>query len=544
MLFKINLKSTLIVYIATFFSFTISAQDLEQDLEQDWHLLDLKKDKIPGISLKQAYDLLKKNRKTPSKVIVAVLDSGLDIKHEDLNSIIWVNKDELKNNGIDDDSNGYIDDINGWNFIGNANGESLEAETLGLTRLYRDYRKKFKNKNKYNISPGEANEYKKYLIIMKEYDDEFSQLKKRMTDSKEEYEFFNKLIPPLQEAIGKSVFSRNQLRNFSGGGQQIQNFKANFLRILDRNQEKKLTSEKLIKHYEDLKERMKDLNTRLKYNYNLEFDGRKIIGDNYNDLNEKYYGNADVTKRAGHGTHVSGIIGAINNKIGIDGIAKEVIIMPIRNTPMGDERDKDVANGIRYGVDNGAKIINMSFGKSYSSNKEIVDEAIRYAQEKGVLLIHGAGNDNKNTDYYYSYPTPLLNDGKVATNWIEVGASSSNFNEKLAANFSNYGKESVDVFAPGVDVYSTLPDNKYDTRSGTSMAAPVVSGVAALLLSYFPDLTPEAVKEIIVQSGTVYEGKVNLPGTDDKVSFESLSKSGKIVNAYNAVKLALEKYDK
>lgn len=537
MIFKLKLLFTSCIICL----FTILS--IAQDLEQDWHLLDLKKDKAPGISLKQAYDLLKKNKKSASPVIVAVLDSGLDINHEDLNAKIWVNNDELKNNGLDDDKNGYIDDIHGWNFIGNSNGESLEAETLGLTRLYRDYRKKFKNKNKFNIQANEVDEYNKYLVIMKEYNEEFNELKERLADNKDEYEFFDKIIPPLQVALKKPVFTRNQLRNYSGGGQQLQNYKANFLRILDRNKDKDLTSEKLIKHYVDLKERVEELKTRLKYNYDLEFDGRKLIGDNYQDLNQKNYGNADVTKRSGHGTHVSGIIGAINNnKTGMNGIAEEVIIMPIRNTPMGDERDKDVANGIRYGVDNGAKIINMSFGKSYSANKLIVDEAIRYAQEKGVLLIHAAGNDHKNTDYYYNYPSPLLNDGKIASNWIEVGASSSSYDEKLVAKFSNYGNESVDIFAPGVDIYSTLPENKYDTRSGTSMAAPVVSGVAALLLSYFPELTPEEVKEIIVESGTVYNGEVNLPGTEDKVPFGSLSKSGKIINAYNAVKLALEKY--
>ena len=218
--------------------------------------------------------------------------------------------------------------------------------------------------------------------------------------------------------------------------------------------------------------------------------------------------------------------------------------MPIRNTPMGDETDKDVANGIRYAVDNGAKIVNMSFGKDYSPNKDVVDAAVAYAKEKGVLLVHAAGNDSKNTDYYYNYPSGLLNDGSIATNWIEVGASSWKLDENIVATFSNYGKQSVDIFAPGVDIYSTIPDNDYDTNSGTSMAAPVVSGIAALLLSYFPHLTPEQVVEIIIKSGTSYNLNAIVPDSVEKVSFANLSKSGKIVNAFEAVKLAYEEYQK
>lgn len=535
-------QQLIFISLLLFFSSFVSTS---QEVAKDWHLLDLKKDKIPGISLEQAYDLLKENNIKTTSVIVAVLDSGLDIDHEDLSTAIWINKKEVIDNGTDDDANGYVDDINGWNFIGNKNGESLEAETLELTRLYRKYGAKFKGKNKFSIKPEEIQEYRYYLALMKEYDEGHAKLKKQILSSKEEFEYFNKLIPPLQKAINKDVFTEDELKKFKARGQLTQNLKANFLRILERNKDKDLTSVKLIKHYEGLKKSMKELETRLLFNYNLEFDGRKIVGDDYANLSEKFYGNADVSKRSEHGTHVSGIIGAIrNNGKGINGIAKGAIIMPIRNTPMGDETDKDVANGIRYAVDNGAKIINMSFGKDYSPNKEIVDAAIKYAQKKGVLLIHGAGNANKNTDLYYSYPSPLFEDGTIATNWIEVGASSVNLDEKLAATFSNYGKQSVDIFAPGVDIYSTLPNNAYDTRSGTSMAAPVVSGVAALLLSHFPHLSPEQVKEIILASGTEHHLQVNLPGSDDqKITFSSLSKSGKIINAYKAVKLALEKYN-
>jgi len=536
------MKNTIVPFL--FFSL-LSAQFFAQETPENWHLLDKKDNDIPGISLEKAYDLLKKNNKKSSLTVVAVLDSGLDIDHEDIQPILWTNAKEVEGNDKDDDGNGYVDDVHGWNFIGGQNGESLEAETLELTRLYKKLKAQFEGKNKFTISADEKEDYKEFLHYMKAFNEGKATLEASIKNNTEEFNFFDKLIPPLQKAVGKKSFTEKELRNAKLKGSALENSRANFIRIVERNKDKNLTSEKLIEHYEELSSRMESLTTRLKYNYSLDFNGREIIGDNYANVYEKDYGNNDVSKRAEHGTHVSGIIGAArNNNVGINGIADNILIMPIRNTPMGDESDKDVANGIRYAVDNGAKIINMSFGKEFSPQKEVVDAAVKYAQEKGVLIIHGAGNDNKNTDYFYSFPSALLQDGSVSSNWIEVGASSVYTDEKLPATFSNYGETSVDIFAPGVDIFSTLPDNAYDTRSGTSMAAPVVSGVAALLLSYFPHLTPEEVKTIITESGTVYDIMVNQPGSENKVPFSSLSKTGKIINAYQAVKLALEKYDK
>jgi len=522
----------------------ISIQLFSQETPEDWHLLDPDKDQVAGISLEDAYKLLKKNNIKPKPVIVAVLDSGLDIMHEDINPILWKNDDKPGNNK-DDDGNGYIDDTNGWNFIGGSDGRSIEAETLEVTRLYKIYRDKFEGKNKFTISPEEKDEYDKFLAYRTAFMEGRAKLKSNIESSKEDYDFFKQLIPPLQSAVGKPLFTENELKRARIKDPKVDNLRQNYFRILERNKERGLTSEGLIEYYRELSTTMEELTTRLEFNYSLSFNGREIVGDNYEDVNERLYGNNDVTKRSEHGTHVSGIIGAVrdNNK-GMNGIANRVIIMPIRNTPMGDETDKDVANGIRYAVDNGARIINMSFGKDFSPQKEAVDEAVKYAQENGVLLVHAAGNDGKNTDYYYNFPTGLLNDGAVASNWLEVGASSKNMDENLPASFSNYGKMSVDIFAPGVDIYATLPDNEYGRRSGTSMAAPVATGVAALLLSHFPELTPEQVIEIIVESGVSYDIEVIQPGSDEKVKFSELSKTGKVINARKAVELALEKYGK
>lgn len=534
------LKKT--IYLLVLF---ISLKTIAQEAPKDWHLLDKNDNGFPGISLKKAYELLKENNKKSKTIIVAVLDSGLDINHEDIAPVLWKNSKEEIGNNIDDDENGYVDDINGWNFIGGVNGRSVEAETLELTRFYKQYKKQFEGKNKFSIDESEREDYAKYLHFMKRYNEGKKELASSIKKNEEEYAFFHKLIPPLQEEMELLSFTEKELRKKRIKSTNLKNLREKFFRILERNKAKNLTSEKLIKHYEELSSRMKTLKTRLAFNYSLDFNGREIIGDDITNGNERIYGNNDVSKRSEHGTHVAGIIGAAkSNNIGIEGIADNVLIMPIRNTPMGDEKDKDVANGIRYAVDNGAKIINMSFGKDYSPNKHLVDSAVVYARKKGVLLVHAAGNDHKNTNYYYNFPTAFLAKDSIASNWIEIGASSPKINENLVAKFSNYGNSSVDIFAPGVDIYSTLPNNKYDTRSGTSMAAPVVSGVAALLLSHFPHLTPEQVVQILVDSGVSYTIDVNLPGNkEEKVPFASLSKSGKIVNAYEAVKLALEKYD-
>ena len=277
---------------------------------------------------------------------------------------------------------------------------------------------------------------------------------------------------------------------------------------------------------------------QVKVGLDVNYDSRTIVGDNITDLNEKVYGNRDVTgPDASHGTHVAGIIAATAGGK-VQGIAPFVQIMALRAVPNGDERDKDIANAIRYAADNGANIINMSFGKSYSPGKSAVDAAARYAQEKGVLLVHAAGNDGENIDVEPSFPSPIADDKSRAPNWLEVGASSWKGLSELSATFSNYGKDRVDLFAPGVDILSTVPGGGTKRESGTSMAAPVVSGVAALLMSYFPALTATDVKDIILQSARRVDATVTRPGEAGKGPFNSLSRTGAVIDAYAAVKMA------
>ena len=288
--------------------------------------------------------------------------------------------------------------------------------------------------------------------------------------------------------------------------------------------------------------------TQAEYHYNKEFDPRPIVGDDYDDPYQRDYGNNDFEgPDALHGTHVAGIIAAErNNEVGMNGVADMARIMTVRAVPDGDERDKDVAAAIVYAVDNGASIINMSFGKGYSWNKEIVDEAVKYAAKNDVLFVHAAGNSNQNNDITNNFPNDTyeksgwFSKSSADNHWIEVGALGPALNENLPASFSNYGKEEVDLFAPGVAIYSTLPDNEYQNLQGTSMAAPVVAGVAALIRSYFPDLTAKQVKEILMESVTPIDLDVKKPGTEEIVPFSSLSVSGGALNAHQAVKLAME----
>lgn len=296
----------------------------------------------------------------------------------------------------------------------------------------------------------------------------------------------------------------------------------------------------LEEYLKELKEAVDYYGVIVNYGYNENFDSREIVGDNINNSQERNYGNNDVEgPDPDHGTHVAGIIAADRkNNLGIKGIADNVKIMVVRAVPNGDERDKDVANAIIYAVDNGAKIINMSFGKSFSPQKEAVDKAVRYAEQKGVLLVHAAGNDSEDIDVNKNYPSKFYLDGKEAKNWIEVGASSAGSDEDLVGSFSNYGRKMVSLFAPGVEIYSTVPDNKYKNNDGTSMASPATAGVAALLMSYFPELTALQVKDILMKSSRKFDNlKVQKPG-GGKVDFNQLSASGGLVNAYEAVKMA------
>lgn len=506
-------------------------------LPKDWFLKDPTEDSLQGISVERAYSTLLKD--LPSRTItVAVIDSGIDIVHEDLRDVVWTNINEIADNGIDDDKNGYIDDIHGWNFIGGKNG-NVNQDTDEFTRAYVHLKKQFGGVDEKRINKKDKPTYEEYLKAKIKFE-------KLVEKNREQYELYNNLYQNVRQSVDtlKSLLlvdtlSQQLVESFTSPEPNLL-FAKGFVLNIYRNIGPENNLEEFLSGLKDAADHFGQV---VKYGYNEDFDPRSIVGDNYNDPYEKGYGNNDVKgPDAMHGTHVAGIIGANRkNKLGIKGIADNVRIMSVRAVPNGDERDKDVANAILYAVDNGAQIINMSFGKSTSPRKEVVDKAVKYAEQKGVLLVHAAGNDSEDIDIKRDYPNRYYTNGGEAKNWIEVGASSWGVDKNFVASFSNYGKKTVDVFAPGVEIYSTLPDNQYKDLDGTSMASPVTAGVAALIMSYFPEFSALEVKEIIRQSTRKFDNlKVTSPGGNGEMEFSHMSSTGGLINAYQAIKLAQE----
>lgn len=509
--------------LAILMPFMASAQ------KANWQNLDLKTDSVFGISTEKAYNELLKNKK-PTKVIVAVNDGGVDINHEDLKSVIWTNPKEIAGNGKDDDKNGYIDDVHGWDFLGGKDS-AVNYETLELTRLVRRDTKRFENTTDTNVSAKDKADYAQYKKAKTEYDNKLTDAKQNLAGIMG----FKNALDEMIKHIGKQNPTAEDIANYKPQNDMETRIQS----VL----EKTLKDMTFKEFYDDqIMEGVKYYSQQANYNLNLDYNPRGIVGDNPENSKQKFYGNNDVKgPDALHGTHVAGIIGADRtNNIGIKGVANDVAIMGVRVVPNGDERDKDVANGIYYAVNNGAKVINMSYGKGYSYDKAAVDAAMNYAAKKDVLIVQAAGNDNEDIDVENNFPNHKGLDQNTIDSWITVGASGPNDDETLKASFSNFGKTQVDVFAPGVDILSTVAGNEYKKESGTSMASPVVSGLAALIREYYPKLSAKQVKEIIVKSVVKVNHNVSYlkGGENVSVPFSDLCISGGIVDAYNALKLA------
>lgn len=488
---------------------------LTESQEKRWSHLDIVKDSVPGMSVDRAYELLKGKKST--KVIVGVVDSGVDIAHPDLKDVVWTNTKEIAGNGIDDDKNGYIDDIHGWNFLGNAEHENLE-----FVRILK------------KGDDGSA----LYKRAKAEYDKEIREAQA----GKQQMDFIAKADKKIREELKKDNYTVEDLKTLKSSDQLVNAVKPQLIQILGTISKEEFDNE--------IKGGKEHFDNQIEYNLNQKFDGRKIVGDNPDDFNDRKYGNNNVTgpvaDGAKHGTHVAGIIAqGRNNNLGGDGVASNnVEIMAVRAVPDGDEYDKDVALAIRYAVDNGAKVINGSFGKYYSTHSDWVYDAIKYAAEKDVLIVCAAGNEGMDLNEGGGVKERYPNDNKLSPNeisdtFLTIGAISYSYGPGLIADFSNYGKTDVDVFSPGVRIYATTPNNTYEFLQGTSMASPNAAGVAALIRSYYPNLKASQVKQIMMESGIPIDIKVNLGGDPENTrSFSELSRTGKIVNAYNAILLA------
>jgi cell wall-associated protease len=507
--------------------------------QQCWQLLDYQQDSVYGTSVNRAYKELLKG-KTSHMVVVAVIDEGVDISQEDLQGHIWTNKKEIAGNGIDDDHNGYVDDVHGWNFLGGKGGRNIYATN---SEADREYWRLLTKQGAVDTSDAYFVKVKKEHVLdsVMRNRDTYSLLRGRLsvlaaqdsmikaaTGAKDIYYRDVAAYQPKDSALSKvkkdllafyaqanPVVGSNPLDSFLRLGGRL-------LFTLKRNQAlfAKVQSDPWAVR-------------------------KEVVGDDPFDIKDRHYGNNLVGDEfADHGTHCSGIISAVRgNGVGMDGVADNVVILPVRAVNAlhyGDELDKDIALAIRYAVDNGAQIISMSFGKNFSPQKAWVDEAVKYAEKKGVLLVHAAGNDHKDIDTADNFPSPdYLDRSGRAGNMINVGSITADTGLALVSGFSNYGRKNVDLFAPGSEIYSTLPANKYEFMSGTSMATPVVAGIAALLLEYYPKLSATQVKDILMRSVVSLRGKqVYQPGSKSPVDFGGLCVSGGVVNAYHALQLA------
>ncbi|MEZ4857379.1 MAG: S8 family peptidase [Flavobacteriaceae bacterium] len=522
--------------IANIDNLPLKAAPLTEAETKTWGAADLITDTIPGMSVDKAYTEILKGRKN-NKVIVAVIDSGIDIEHEDLKDIIWVNKDEIAGNGIDDDKNGYVDDIHGWNFLGN-----IVAENMEYVRYLKKLEPKFQGKTEASISAADRADFEIYKRAKSEYEKEFGETQA----NKARYEQILGQVTPAHEAIskklGKEKYTAADLKNIANPTET------------EQQQIGMLTQ--MLNFGDSVPEVMKELNNGIEYfgrrldshfNINKNFRNENL-GDNPDDFSSKFYGNNDVDgpdpkkEDARHGTHVAGIIAAKrDNGLGINGVANNVEIMVVRAVPDGDEYDKDIALAIRYAVDNGAKVINTSFGKYYSPHPQWVWDAIKYASDNDVLIVNAAGNEGFDLDKIQVYPNDqkVGDPSEIGTTFITIGALNYKYGSELVASFSNFGKTHVDVFAPGVKIWSTTPLNTYEYLQGTSMAAPAVAGVAAMIRSYYPSLSAKQVKQILMDSGLSTTATVILGGEEsNQDKFTNISTSGKMVNLYNALIMA------
>ncbi|MEY2587088.1 MAG: hypothetical protein RLY11_937 [Bacteroidota bacterium] len=529
---------TLLISFA-FFITTLSAQSYFKG----WHLGNIDSNHVYGANVEKAYAEILKNKTPKKKVIVAVIDSGIDTTHEDLKSVIWTNKKEIPGNGLDDDKNGYIDDLHGWNFLGGKDGKNVGKDSYEGARIYYKLKKVYGNNNfdEKSLSASQLEEFKLYKRVEAQLESQAKEASMYVMILKDIVVKIPTADSLLKVNLSKATYTGDELQEYKTNDPVLAKARATMLGLFQQTRQMDNTNTSLIadllQFYESEKSKVDALEKEPPHYRD------DVVKDNYDDPTDKFYGNNDVMGTdASHGTHVAGIIGAVrNNQRGIDGVANNVEIMPIRAVPDGDEHDKDIANAIRYAVNNGAWVINMSFGKSFSPEKKWVDEAVKYAESKGVLLVHAAGNDAKNIDEEDNFPSrkSSIDTESYFSNWITIGASGASENE-VAANFSNFGKKEVNVFAPGVKIYSTIPGgNTYGEKDGTSMAAPLVSGIAALLLSYYPELTPQQIIQIIESSSKTVDHVVVKPGSEnEKITLKELSITGGIVDAYNSLKLA------
>ncbi|WP_447952106.1 S8 family serine peptidase [Chryseobacterium koreense] len=519
----------------------------DQDL-MNWYHKDFSATNVYGVNTQNAYKYLESKGLKPRTVVVGVLDSGVQVDHPGLVNNMWKNPNEIPNNGKDDDGNGYVDDIYGWNFIGGKNGD-VDVDNMEVTRVVKKYQPIFEGADSSTNKANQAKMPEEFAMYMKSKEI-FTKKSIEGKQGFETYSMIQKMIPSMVAMLDGKNLTPEVVAAIKPATQE-QAMAASVLGQIAQDPAIKGKSPVEVQKFleDQMKEALDYYGPQATKQYNLDYDPRAaIVGDNYDDYSEKFYGNNHYEgPDAKHGTHVSGIIAGYPQGKEIQyGVAYKVAkIMTVRAVPDGDERDKDVANAIRYAVDNGAKILNMSFGKPVSPGKTYVWDAFKYAQDKGVLLVKAAGNENEDISEDLAYPTNYkdVKDAKPFINNMIVVGASTNDNEFLRASFSNYNQKMVNVFAPGDKIYSTVPHNKYEYLQGTSMASPVVAGGAAVLLAYMPNLKPEQIIEAFVK--TANKSSVNaMIKSNTNNRFDLISESGGVIDLRKAAEYAYTNFYK
>ncbi len=495
----------------------------------NWWLLDAR-DGFPGISAERAYRELLAGRTARDTVIVAIIDSGVETSHRALAPFLWRNPGEVAGNGVDDDGNGYVDDVHGWNFLGGPDGRNVEQDTYEVVRLYARMRPRWEGARPDTLPETALADWELWQRVRREFGAKRGEAQSGLIQVRQIEAMAAAGEEALRRAMGLDSLTAGAVERFAPATAELQQARQVYLQLAGMGYT-----------LADIRGERESMEGRLRYSLDPAFDPRPVVGDDYADGTERHYGNADFAgPDATHGTHVAGIVAAVAGQGGATGAGGPIVrIMTLRAVPDGDERDKDVANAIRYAADHGARVVNMSFGKGFSPEKTLVDEAVRYAESRGVLLVHAAGNEAADLSATRSYPVRALEAGDTAAHWIEVGASGWQAGG-LAAEFSNWGAGEVDVFAPGVAILSTVLEGGFARNDGTSMAAPVVSGIAAVVMSYFPELSAAQVKQVILDSATPLGAEQVLrPGGEGaRVPFSTLSRTGGVANLYEALRHA------
>lgn len=537
-----------------------SSNDKKQS-DLDWFNCSFDKDGIYGAEVNKAYDFLK-DKKIKKRPVVAIIGTGLDIEHEDLKDAIWKNPKEKKINGKDNDKNGYIDDIHGWNFLGGKDGtvmeKTMEEGDREFIRLFdKGYGKYFYDgENFYQMindkktkvpAPDNMNEYRYYVnrvlsesriagsyggyqlsYLIRDYGKHFDRMMRAKYPNQEltQKEFGICYDPKAakRDSLSEVAFMI-YIMGFTVSQTDSWDVVHNAIKSGDQITMAKEEYEKAMQQYGN--------------------DGRKeIVGDNYLDLNDYKYGNnVLLTSDAFAGTMLGGIIAANReNDWGMNGIMDKAELMTLRvKANEGEPYLKDVVLAIRYAVDNHADIIMLPQQATlYPDNqKKWVDEALKYAESKGVLVVVPTREYSVDMAKMEFYPNRWMTGEKELTNLMIVASSDKNGNPSMS---SNYGAKEVDLFAPGTDVYSSYTGDTYQKASGAGLAAAATVGVAALIKAYYPELSGSQIRNLLIKSVTsradaeVEKGiRVKDRVTQDLFLFGDLCLSKGILNAYNAV---------